>query len=410
MRKVLVGAVAAVVVAGGGVGAVVLSQDDAEPPLPLVSEPTPYPQRSALVGAAPDGAAPTRAGLQRAVGASLHDRRLGRSVSLSVVDVSSGRVLLDVSGSRAVTPASTAKIATAAAVLAVLPRDQRLTTRVVQGRPGELVLVGGGDPTLVGKAAAKGAKGPRLAELARQVQAWQRTATAPVTRLLVDDALFTGPRLGPGWKQSYVQDGDVAPVSALEVDGGRVSPEDSSARAADPALEAGRQLARLLRVRKVVRGTAPAGAAVVAHVSSEPVSALVERMLTRSDNDLAEALGRHLALATHRPASFTGESAAISAALREHGIEVALRDASGLSRQDRVRPAELAALLAAAARDGRYAPLLTGLPVAGFDGTLSERYRKTATRSAAGEVRAKTGTLDGVSALAGYVRTRNGRL
>ncbi|HUR50804.1 MAG TPA: D-alanyl-D-alanine carboxypeptidase, partial [Mycobacteriales bacterium] len=47
---------------------------------------------------------------------------------------------------------------------------------------------------------------------------------------------------------------------------------------------------------------------------------------------------------------------------------------------------------------------------AGFDGTLSERYRKTATRSAAGEVRAKTGTLDGVSALAGYVRTRNGRL
>jgi D-alanyl-D-alanine carboxypeptidase/D-alanyl-D-alanine-endopeptidase (penicillin-binding protein 4) len=140
------------------------------------------------------------------------------------------------------------------------------------------------------------------------------------------------------------------------------------------------------------------------------VADLVERMLTRSDNDLAEALGRHVALALHQPASFAGEAAAISDALQRHGVRVALKDASGLSRLDRMQPAQLADLLAHAARDGRYAPLLTGLPVAGFDGTLSDRYRKGPTRSAAGEVRAKTGTLNGVSALAGYVRTRSGRL
>jgi D-alanyl-D-alanine carboxypeptidase/D-alanyl-D-alanine-endopeptidase (penicillin-binding protein 4) len=61
-------------------------------------------------------------------------------------------------------------------------------------------------------------------------------------------------------------------------------------------------------------------------------------------------------------------------------------------------------------KDEKYAPILSGLPVAGFDGTLTTRYRKGPTSAAAGAVRGKTGTLDGVSALAGLVRTRGGRL
>ena len=56
-------------------------------------------------------------------------------------------------------------------------------------------------------------------------------------------------------------------------------------------------------------------------------------------------------------------------------------------------------------QDPRFGALLDGLPVAGFDGTLAKRYR---TSPAAGEVRAKTGTLNGVSALAGLVHTHDG--
>ena len=105
--------------------------------------------------------------------------------------------------------------------------------------------------------------------------------------------------------------------------------------------------------------------------------------------------------------------------LRENGVEpieaslstgLDLRDTSGLSRLNRLRPAALTRLLAQAAADEDFGPLFSGLPVAGFDGTLSERYRTGPARVAAGEVRAKTGTLDGVSALAGLVRTRSGRL
>lgn len=407
VRKGLVALLAAGVLAGGGAGALVLTDEGGTPLLPR-PEPaaSPYPTRGPLLGASRAGAAPTEAGLLRALGGVLDDPRLGSRLSLSVLDVGTGRALLDLRGDREAVPASTTKLATAAAVLAVLPRDRRFTTTVVAGeRPGEVVLVGGGDPTLGGKARPTGHVGATLDQLARQLRARK------VQRVLVDDSLFTGPAMGPGWKAGYVDEGSVAPVSALEVDGGRRSRKDSEPRASDPAIEAGRQLAALLGAsRSVERVVAPRGARLLARAASPPVQQLVERMLTRSDNDLAEALGRHVALATKRPASFEGESDAVREVLRKLGVTLDLRDTSGLSRENRVRPAQVARLLARVARDGRFAPLLTGLPVAGFDGTLEERYRKGAARAAAGEVRAKTGTLDGVSALAGYVRTRSGRL
>ena len=101
--------------------------------------------------------------------------------------------------------------------------------------------------------------------------------------------------------------------------------------------------------------------------------------------------------------------------LDEFGLDrsaVQLADGSGLSRLSRLQPAGLTRLLAAVAggERPRLAPVLSGLPVAGFDGTLAPRYRTGAALPAAGRVRAKTGTLNAVSALAGLVRTADGRL
>jgi D-alanyl-D-alanine carboxypeptidase/D-alanyl-D-alanine-endopeptidase (penicillin-binding protein 4) len=90
---------------------------------------------------------------------------------------------------------------------------------------------------------------------------------------------------------------------------------------------------------------------------------------------------------------------------------VRLYDASGLSRDDRVTPRALVALLRLVTEGNPIlAPLSAALPVAGFTGTLADRYHSKATSEGAGVVRAKTGTLAGVSALAGQVVDADGRL
>ncbi len=381
---------------------------------PAAAVPRPAPSRTPLLPQPGQAPQPTAAGLAAALAGGLADRALGDAISVSVVDAGTGATLLDIAGQAAVLPASTVKVATAVAVLTGLPPDTRLTTRAVAGPlPGDVVLVGGGDVTLAGpRAVPASPPAARLVDLADQVRA--ALVGAPVGRILVDDTRYTGPTIGPGWRPGYVGAGDVAPVSPLSVDGGRVDPA-KVARVADPALAAGAALAALLAPgAPVVRGAAAPGAAALGAVSSPPVAQLVEAMLTRSDNDLAEALARQLAVAQGRPASFAGGSAAVQAVL--DGLlpagSFALADGSGLSRQDRVRTAGIAALLSRAARDdaGRLAPILTGLPVAGFDGTLADRFRTGPAAPAAGQVRAKTGTLEGVSALAGLVRTAEGRL
>src|SRR5207248_11564755 len=100
------------------------------------------------------------------------------------------------------------------------------------------------------------------------------------------------------------------------------------------------------------RQLAPVTAVGVASVESPPVAALVQRMLVASDNDLAEALGRTVAVATGQPATFAGAATAVMARIRALGLDLAgvrLYDASGLSRLDRVTPQLLVQLLFAVA-------------------------------------------------------------
>ena len=126
-------------------------------------------------------------------------------------------------------------------------------------------------------------------------------------------------------------------------------------------------------------------------------------MLENSDNDMAESLGRRVAIKLGRPATFAGAASAIRSAIANLGVPVtglALDDASGLSHDDRVAPATIAAVLrlaaAPAANGGRpeLRPIIDGLSVAAFDGTLAPRYRIGDSLPGAGIVRAKTGSLD----------------
>ncbi|MGY6758300.1 D-alanyl-D-alanine carboxypeptidase/D-alanyl-D-alanine-endopeptidase [Klenkia terrae] len=419
--------VALCVVAALGAGAFLLAtHEDADPdavaavPSDAVAVPDavlpeltgPAPVLAALPAEAP---APTAAGLQAVLAPLLAAPALGSGLSAEVVDVATGAVLLDTDAADPGTPASTAKLLTGLAVLTTLGPDATLATTVVAGAaPGEVVLVGGGDPTLSTTAPSLSYPGAAtVADLAAQVQA--ALAGAAVTSVVVDNSLFTGPLTAPGWGSEDAPSTYAAPVTATAVDGARVTPGQSQ-RSGQPGTDAGLALAAALGApgAAVSLGTAPVGSAVLGTVRSAPVERLVEQALTASDNLLAETLARQVALATGADPSFTGSAAAVAAAVQGAGFTTAgltLTDGSGLSGTDQV-PARLLVDVLEAAADGSVAgtgALLSGLPIAGYTGTLADRGDADPA-TAPGTVRAKTGTLATTSALAGVVVTEDGRL
>ncbi|MEV4435862.1 D-alanyl-D-alanine carboxypeptidase/D-alanyl-D-alanine-endopeptidase [Streptomyces sp. NPDC049585] len=358
-------------------------------------------------------------GLAAALEPLLQDPALGSAGrAAAVVDALTGEKLYGSGERDAYTPASTIKLATAAAALAALGPEHRIATTVLGGGPdGGIVLVGGGDPTLTARPEHDGGSaGASLAELADATAGALKARGTERVRLAYDASRYAGPGLhviGPNE--------NLAPVSALMVDEGRLDDSDRGPadRTADPAGAAARTFATMLRERgveidgDVAEGRAQAGAPRLASVSSAPLSALVERALTNSDNDIAEALARQTAVAGGEEVSFAGAARAVTAQLTKLGLPmdgVHIADGSGLDRADRATADFLAHLLVRAADPGRpgLRPVLTGLPVAGFTGTLRERY--AAGMQGRGLVRAKTGTLTGVNTLAGTVVTPSGRL
>jgi D-alanyl-D-alanine carboxypeptidase/D-alanyl-D-alanine-endopeptidase (penicillin-binding protein 4) len=360
---------------------------------------------------------PTPAGVRQAVRRVINQSGIGR-ISASVVDAATGDVLLDVKSDRAQIPASTMKVATAAAALKVLGPNTRLRTTVV--RSGNVVtIVGGGDATLVraggGDPRAGGAAS--LKELAAQTA--QALAGTDRVRLRYDTSAFTGGKLGPGWSKALVTSGNVAPVSALMVNEGRTS-RTARSRVPDPAKAAANTFAALLRaqgvqVQSVKAGAAPADATQIAVVESAPVRYLVERILTDSSNDLAESLAHLVGGAAVGDPSFRGGARATTDVLRSLGVPmdgVVIADGSGLSAKNRMSPQTLSALLrlVASRQDPSLSVIGSGLAVAGVSGTLADRFTTAPTKQGAGYVRAKTGTLTGVVALSGIVNDRDGRI
>lgn len=389
--------------------------------LPAAADPTPPPAPAPSVLApldidAPAAPAPTADGITAQIG------RLARTGlfdgSILVLDPSTGTVLLERRGDRPRIPASTTKLATAAAALDVLGPQARIPT-IAYREADTVYLVGGGDPTLVRSGGGNPLAGgsPSLRELARAVAADFETQTA--VTLVYDASAFRGPRLGPGWPAAFPAAGVAAPVTALVVDGGRVRP-GSVSRVQDPARQAATVFAGFLRgqgidVTAVESGRRAESATEIARVESAPVGDIVERMLTDSENNYAEALAHLVGGASLGKPTFAGGAEATEQALAALGIDgsgVDLADGSGLSGRNRIPVRTLAGILADVVQgeSPELAPIAPGLAVAGLTGTLADRFATAATRPGRGFVHAKTGTLTGVVSLAGTVLIADGRV
>jgi D-alanyl-D-alanine carboxypeptidase/D-alanyl-D-alanine-endopeptidase (penicillin-binding protein 4) len=357
-----------------------------------------------------------------------------------VQDAATGQVLFNRAADQARVPASNMKLLTASAALRVLGPDRRFSTRVVAGpTPGSVVLIGGGDVLLGAGESDPGAVLGRagLATLARAtVRALKDGAGGTGTgtgtiRVLLDDSLFSGPPLSPAWSPEDVAAGEMAPLYPLALNSARFDPAKTTGpRPQDAAMTAAVTFASRLTdaakaaglsvapgVARIAPGASPepANAKVLAEVQSATVGEQLDLMLRTSDNYLAEVMGRMTARGTGRAGSGKDAIAAVLQQVRDMGVPTgALRaaDVSGLALANQVSARQLTDVVRAMASgtDIRLRAALAGFPVAGLTGTLEDRYTDAASAAGAGLVRAKTGTLNTVIALSGYVVDADGRL
>jgi D-alanyl-D-alanine carboxypeptidase/D-alanyl-D-alanine-endopeptidase (penicillin-binding protein 4) len=311
-------------------------------------------------------------------------------------------------------PASVEKLYTSLAVLRELGPDATLQTKVMGVGSlgsggvwhGDLYLVGGGDPTFGEQTFNRTWEfgyGPTAAQLSDQLRAdGIRRVTG---HLIGDGSLFDG-RVGP-------------PSTAFAPDvpdlGGQLSALTFDHGATDglrPAAFAARQLAQTMGTMHIqanaanVPGKAPTGAQALATVSSPPMSIVLRLTDLQSDDLYAEMLAKQLGARFEGAGTTAAGASVISQVVASYGLRPQIVDGSGLSRSDRTSPLQVVELLQQLYGTDNGRELDATLPVVGIDGTAKTIAQGTA---AQGRCIAKTGTLDGVTNLAGYCHSRSGR-
>lgn len=336
-------------------------------------------------------------------------KRFGEGLAATFAEAD-GPVIYSVKGDAPLMPASTIKLFTAAFALRALGPDTRLATTVrlvsrdtTDPSNATIALVGGGDPLL---------SSANLRQLAKSTHTSLASLGVSKVSVIIDDQLFPEPSPASGWRGSYGLS-TIAPVRALNRDRRNLS--DSSKDAAQFFVkrlrEAGTPARLMGRGERVDPNTAPELASYRGHT----VSHAVRLMSVLSDNDIAENLFRHIAIARGYPPTWQGASNAFAAEANSLGISATnlkFVDGSGLSRDNRLTPNALVQLLQISLSGKE--PALVGLTndtylaSAGKSGTLRSRYESDKIKCSKGEIYAKTGSLRDVSSLAGVANGVDG--
>ena len=413
------------------------------------------------------------AGLEDRLDAALdHPGCRGATVGVLVVDAATGAEIFARHADTPLAPASNMKVLTAVAALATFGPAHQFTTTLATDRPidadgsvGTLAVRGGGDPALTSEelwrlAADLQRRGLRRVrdglllddsyfDGERWNPAWgspsARAYHAPVAALTANYGAFSveiapPPRSGLPAHVSIdppvpffqladaVRAGGDAPIS-VERDGdgnrervrvaGSIRPGGDTVVVQRSVIDPVRYAGAVLRMQLAALGISVDGAERVGPVPpgftelttfhGRPLAEVTALLMKWSNNNIAEMLVKNLgAQASGAPGSWPSGVAAVRAQLGALGVDLnglTMVDGSGLAASDRVTPRTLVSALRAARGNFAFAPeLAAALPIAGRDGTL-----RTRAPGAADRARAKTGLINGVAALSGYARTRDGR-
>ncbi len=324
-----------------------------------------------------------------------------------------------------VIPASTHKLLVAAVALERLGTDYRYTTELrgpmaIDGViDGDVHLVGGGDPLLTANDYPIAGDSQPAFNTTSLDALVDGLVVAGVTRIN-GEVLGDGSRYDDEWQIPSWGPGvagvEAGPYDALMVNDSRAI--GRFGRQNDPNLTGARELARLLDARGIAvrgfdTGTAPPDAMVLSSVQSVPLAAIVDEMLTTSDDDTAEMMLKELGVVDSGAGTVAAGLNVVDRTLREWGLPmdgVRLVDASGLSSENRLTCGLLVRLLDRVAETS----IPTALPLAGRTGTLTTEFVGSAVE---GRLLAKTGSLGNppagldppaVKGLAGYLETDDG--
>lgn len=344
-------------------------------------------------------------------------------------------------------PASLMKLATITAALELMGADERFVTKVVVDADdlaavrdgvlrGDVHLIGGGDPALATRRYMRRLWGERPFTDADRLAASAKAALAEHGVRVVDGAIvgdgsryadnerdYTAhsvPEPAKGtddavWKPSYRYTNLAGPLGGLTLNDGYLrhrSERRAHVRSSDPAQGAASVFDDLLEARGLVirerprAGVAPGvGSRVeLASISSPPLSVIIERVGSYSENTAAEMLLKEVGYRTAgsaRARAVLGAGVVLANVLGPSAAEIKMVDGSGLSVHNRMSCRAAVALLERVPRDG---PLLGSLSVAGQTGSLiSCSPSAGAGRDALIPVRVKGGILNDVMAVAGRV-------
>jgi len=325
----------------------------------------------------------------------------------------------------ALVPASAAKVLTALALLEHIEATQGFETLAMINAPiedgvleGDLWIVGAGDPLLATSDYIESFEGDPPRSSAEQLA--DSVLAAGITRIegsvIGDESRFDSERYVESWPDRYVEQNQSGPLSALTMDDGfgeypEVAGAERAVPTEEPAVLAAQVVADLLVERGVEvdraarSGTRPDAAQTIGSVPSLPVEGLVEEMLTASDNMAAELLLKQIGVLSGGEGSTEAGAEEVEQVVADLGLPAAgleVVDGSGLDQGNRASCQLLVAALDHGRSDG---PIGQGLAVAGQTGTMGDRFLDS---PALGLVRAKTGSLNSVTALAGFVDTEVG--
>lgn len=351
------------------------------------------------------------------------------NIGLLIVDVKSGDTLYSRNAGKLFMPASNQKIITSAVALTQLGPDYRYRTVIAKRGEvrdsvlrGDVIVIGRGDPTISDR--IQGSASKAMAAIADSIRARGiRRVTGAIRQ---GGNAFPDSIYGYGWEWDDISGESGAPVDELLYNEGMVQ-RAAKIEGRDTVISIATRNPGYVYVGALYSALTQRGVAVdglvnltadsltapydtVYVVTSPPLREILKHFMKPSQNQIGEALLKTIGLERTGTGSADAGAAVVTSQLREWGVDstgVVVYDGSGLSRHDLVSPETIVKILLAMQKDTAFNAFYESFPIAGVDGTIRNRMKGTAAEN---NLRGKTGTIEFVRSLSGYVDSGDGAL